>query len=353
MTKVLLGQRAGFSVKTLGDYESGRATPTEDGIGSIAPVLRFPVSFFYRPELEEPPSESVSFRSLSRMTAAQRDAALAAGALAFELSQWIQKHFELTVPNVPDLSAYQPTEAALVLRNHWRIGVRPIGNIVHLMESQGVRVFSLAERSHQVDAYSLWYHGAPFVFLNTTKTVEHSRMDAAHELGHLVLHQHGAVRSRDVENDAKAFGAAFLMPAESIRSIVPRLTGPSFSNMVQLKKNWGVSVAALAMRLNKMGLLPDHSYRGICIELSKYGRTREPHAIVEREKSAVLGKVFGMLRESGTTKADVAKQLDLYTEDLDALIFGLGQMMASEGSSGQVRPSADAEQRRRQFRVYS
>lgn len=351
MTKVLLGQRAGFSVKTLGDYESGRAVPTEDGIGSLADVLRFPVSFFYRAELEEPTSEAVSFRSLSRMPSSHRDAALAAGALAFELSQWIEKRFQLTAPNVPDLSAYPPAEAAIVLRNHWRIGVRPIGNMVHLLESQGVRVFSLAERNRNVDAYSLWFHGAPFVFLNTMKTVEHGRMDAAHELGHLVLHQHGAVRSRDVEIDAKTFGAAFLMPSESIKSIVPRLTGPSFSNMIQLKKNWGVSVAALAMRLNKMELLPDHSYRGICIELSKYGRTREPYAMTERETSAVLAKVFGMLKQSATTKMEVAKQLDLYTEDLDDLIFGLGQVMASE--SGHTKPNADAAERRKQFKVYS
>ena len=285
------------------------------------------------------------------MTAGQRDTAIAAGALAFELSEWIDSEFELESPDLPDLREYEPADAAMMLRNYWGYGVNSIGNMIHVLESRGVRVFSLAERNRQIDAFSLWYQGAPFVFLNTMKTVEHSRMDAAHELAHLVLHRHGAVRSRDVESDAKVFASEFLMPRDSVVGLVPRLTGPSFQALAQLKRNWGVSMAALAMRLNKLQILPDHSYRVVCIELSKYGRTREPNAIEERETSAVLAKVFAMLKESGTTKSDVAKKLDLYTEDLDALIFGLGQM-AVEGVGGHSSPDAAAAERRRQFKVY-
>jgi len=350
MTKVALSERARISVKSLGDFESGRASPAADTLAEIASVLRFPVAFFFRPDVEEPIADGVSFRSLSTLTAGQRDSALSAGALAFELSEWLEQRFELEAIDIPDLREYGPEEAAMVLRNHWGIGVRPIGNMIHLLESRGVRVFSLSQRTRRVDAFSLWFRDVPFVFLNTMKTVEHSRMDAAHELGHLALHRHGAVRGRDVERDAKAFGAAFLMPEASVRGVVPRLTGPSFSQLAQLKHNWGVSMAALAMRLNHLGLLPDWSYRGICIELSKYGRSREPNGNAERETSAVLAKVFEMLRESGTSKADVAKQLDLYTEDLDALIFGLGQL-ALQGV-GRQTTNAAATSRRRAFKVY-
>ena len=345
-----LEQRAGISAKMLGDYEKGRAIPTPDALESIAAVLRFPTSFFFRPDLEEPRVDGVSFRSLSTMRAGQRDAALAAGALAFELSEWIDTEFELESPDLPDLREYEPAEAAMMLRTYWGYGLRPIGNMIHMLEAKGVRVFSLSERGRQVDAFSLWYHDAPFIFLNTMKTVEHSRMDAAHELGHLVMHRHGAIRGRDVETDAKGFASAFLMPRDSVVGVVPALTGPSLGTLAQLKRNWGVSLAALAMRLNKLKLLSDYSYHVICVELSKHGRAREPNPIEERETSAVIGKVFAMLRESGTSKADVAKKLDLYTDDLDALIFGLGQLSVEKG--GQRTRDADAEARRRRFRVY-
>jgi len=137
-------------------------------------------------------------------------------------------------------------------------------------------------------------------------------------------------RSRDAEKDAQTFGAAFLMPEASVRSVVPRLNAPSLQVLAQLKLKWRVSLSALAHRLYTLGLISEWSYRGVFIELSKLGRANEPYGI-ERETSQVMAKVFGSLKEGGTTKADVARQLGLYTDDLDALIFGLSIMPAAEG----------------------
>lgn len=352
LNKVELSRRAGISVKSLGDFEKGRAKPSPSAVDSLAAVLRFPVAFFHRPELEEPSPDGVSFRSLSTMSAGKRDAALAAVALAFELCHWVESQFDLVSPDLPSLHEYPPADAAMVLRNYWGYGVKPMGNMIAVLESHGIRVFSLSERGKEVDAFSLWYKGAPFVFLNTMKTVEHGRMDAAHELAHLVLHRHGAISGRDVEKDARVFASAFLMPGESLTANVGKLVGPSFATLAATKRHWGVSMAALALRLNQLGLLTDYNYRGVCIELSKFGRTREPHGIAERETSVVLAKVFAMLKESGTTKADVAKQLDLYVEDLDALIFGISPLPVSAGvGGGKPTTSQDAEARRRRFRV--
>jgi hypothetical protein len=57
-------------------------------------------------------------------------------------------------------------------------------------------VFSLALDAAEVDAFSMWRQSTPYVFLNTKKSAEHGRFDAAHELGHLVLHRHGSPRVR-------------------------------------------------------------------------------------------------------------------------------------------------------------
>jgi Zn-dependent peptidase ImmA (M78 family)/DNA-binding XRE family transcriptional regulator len=349
LTKVALGRSAGLSAKALGDFESGRLVPSTDAVESIASVTRFPPTFFHRPDVDDPPKEWVSFRSLSTMTAAQRDAALSAGALAFELSEWIERQFELPAPNLPNLGDFSPTEAAMALRSHWGMGVNAIGNLVHLLESEGVRVFSLAERVRQVDAYSLWYRDLPFVFLNTIKTPEHSRMDAAHELGHLVLHRHGVPRGHDAEKEAQAFAAAFLMPESDVRAVVQTPYAPSFHELAGLKLRWQVSLGALAHRLHSLGLITEYTYRGIFIQLSRYGRSKEPLGI-QRETSQVFAKVFGELKEEGVTKADAAKQLDLYTNDVEALVFGLSMTSASE--SGHSRPDVEAIEARKKFKVY-
>jgi hypothetical protein len=106
--------------------------------------------------------------------------------------------------------------------------------------------------------------------------------------------------------------------------------------------------AALAHRLHMLGLMSEWSYRGVFIELSKRGRARESNGI-ERETSQVFAKVFSSLKGSGTTKADIARELGLYTDDLDALIFGLSMMPVTEG-----RRTADvnAAARRRHLKLH-
>ena len=350
--KTALARAVGITPKSLANYESGRARPPLSTLGALANVLRFPVAFFGRPDPEQLSADGVSFRALKSMTASQRDAALAAGSLAVDLNRWIATRFHLPAADLPDLRAYDPEEAALALRMDWDIGVRPIGNLVHLLEAKGVRVFSLAERGKQVDAYSLWSDGTPFVFLNTMKTPEHGRMDAAHELGHLVLHRHGGIhrRGRDVERDAHHFGAAFLMPAASIRSVVPRMAAPTVTQLAQLKVNWKVSVAALARRLYTLGLISEWSYRGVNVQLSRYGRTREPSPIRERETSQIFPKIFRSLKESGVSKIRVARELGLHLSDVEILTFGLNPMPSSR-SRGALRDNPDAAAKRARIRL--
>ncbi len=62
------------------------------------------------------------------------------------------------------------------------------------------------------------------MFLSTDKSGERGRFDAAHELGHLVLHgEHEDPRREDeisqrpcAEAEANRFAAAFLMPRSSV-----------------------------------------------------------------------------------------------------------------------------------------
>ena len=60
-------------------------------------------------------------------------------------------------PDIPDLRDFHPREAATALRAYWKIRERPIGNMVHLLEAKGARVYSLAEQCRRLDAFSLWY----------------------------------------------------------------------------------------------------------------------------------------------------------------------------------------------------
>lgn len=320
-TKSRLAAAANVTMRSVSAYERGDMEPSPETLDLIAGELRFPVAFFHRGDVEKAPSATASFRSLSSMTASQRHSALGAGSLAVELSDWIERHYQLPQADVPTLRDHSPESAAIALRTYWGLGERPIRNVVHLLEQHGVRVFSLAEECRQVDAFSLWRSDKPFVFLNTTKSGERSRFDAAHELGHLAMHRHGGPRGRDAEREADSFAANFLMPRRSVLSLTPRF--PTVEALIKLKKQWSVSVSALAHRLSELGLLSDWHYRTLMIEISSRGfRSEEPEPIA-RENSQVLGKVFSSLRQRGWTRASLARELGVYPPDIDALVFGL------------------------------
>lgn len=308
--------------RSISAYENGEFSPEPDKLEKLAFILNFPVTFFCGETLDEPTPDIASFRSLTRMTAGKRDTALGAGAIALMLNKWIEQRFELPVANLPDLGRVgNPEAAAEALRRQWGLGELPIKNMVHFLESKGVRVFSLSIDAAEVDAFSMWQEDTPFVFLNTKKSAERSRFDAAHELGHLVLHRHGSPQGQDAEREANAFASAFLMPRATVLAHAPRLA--TVDHLVQLKKYWTVSVAALAYRLHTVRVLTDWHYRTLCIEIASRGyRDHEPEE-VQRETSQILAKVFAALRDESVNKGDIAKELRVPPEEIEQLVFGL------------------------------
>ncbi|MBU8976898.1 XRE family transcriptional regulator [Lysobacter sp. MMG2] len=321
LSKKQLAERAEVTHKSVALYEDGRQ-PSLGTLARLAQVLGVTAEFFFAPDLTLPTPENASFRSFSRMTSAQRDAALAAGGYAFEFSAWMERNFHLPAVAVPDLTGADPEAAAEIVRAEWGLGVLPIRNMIHLLESRGVRVFSLVEDSREVNAFSSWREGqTPFVFLNTVKSSESSRFDAAHELGHLVLHRHGEAKGKQVEAEANAFASALLMPKTEMLALASQC--PSVVDVLRLKKRWNVSAMALVYRLHKVGVLTEWLYKSLCIELSSQGmRTREVDS-AERETSLVFKKVFDAMKARGQGLREIAVDLRLPVEELHRLLFGL------------------------------
>lgn len=322
MSKRGLAEASGLSVRTISYHEDENSDhePSDETLDALCRALRFPPSFFYRQTPEPLPEGAVSFRALSRMTAAQRDRALGGGELAIELNSWIEGEFVLPDPDVPDLRHEKtPEDAAIRLRSHWSLGDKPIPNMVHLLESRGVRMFSLAENCGSVDAFSFWRAGTAFIFLNGFKSSERSRFDAAHELGHLAMHGHGSPSGRKAEHEADQFAAAFLMPRSNIVAHKPNLH--SLPGLISAKERWGVSVGALARRMNEVGVLSDWHYRQICIDISQHGfRKMEPNEM-PRETSQILQKVLTTLWNEKVSPAKLAERLGWPQEELEALTF--------------------------------
>jgi Zn-dependent peptidase ImmA (M78 family)/transcriptional regulator with XRE-family HTH domain len=323
LNKKTLAQLLGVHQNTYTGWERREVQPTDENLDSLVRVLRYPKSFFFGPDLDEPVSDLTSFRSQKAMSAARREAALAAGTIGFRILDWVTERFELPTPKLPNLASVEsPEAAARMLRQEWGLGEKPVTNMLHLLESKGVRVLSLAENTEKVNAYSLWRKdGTPYVFLNTFKSAECSRFDAAHELAHLVLHQDGSVIGRRAEDQANAFASTFLMPKSDILSALPGVQ--HLPQLIRAKARWGVSVIALTYRAHKVGLISDWKYRDLCVEISMKGyRKSEPNEM-PREKSLVWEKVIKMLWAEKTTQRDIATALDIPVAEVSDLLFGV------------------------------
>ncbi|MFN3905844.1 MAG: ImmA/IrrE family metallo-endopeptidase [Acinetobacter junii] len=345
LTKRELAHRLDVTDRTISNWYSNQEV--DDRIlQKAAEILDFPVNFFYGDDFEKVEVQAVSFRALSKMTAKKRDMAISQTILAEMLSKWIDQNFDLPTPDVPDLHELRndvsinnfqsldeidedneqyylefsfPEICAETLRKAWGLGEQPIGNLIALLESKGIRVFSLTNDAQDVDACCRWTNDRPFIFLNTSKTAERCRFDLAHELGHLVMHKHGVVEGIQ-EQEANAFASAFLMPRRSI-SAEP-IRSPSLKSIVMKKSIWRVSAAALTYRYHKLGIISTWNATSIYKQLAQRGKNNEPNPIAH-ETSLLLDKVFQALSEEKFQLSELTNALNITLEEINNLTFHL------------------------------
>lgn len=337
-----LAAETGVTARALSAYERGQDAPPPGLVHQLARVLALPVAFLGGDEVDDIPVDAISFRALRKLTVGQREAARAAGRLALLLGDWLAERFVLPTPDVPSLPKLDPETAAEVVRARWGLGVAPVGDMVRLLEAHGVRVFSLPADCASVDAFSFHWRQTPYVLLHTGKSGERGRFDAAHELGHLVLHsEHRIPHGPEAEQEANQFAAALLMPRASV--LAHGLTGATSDRILAAKRTWRVAAMALTYRLRELGLLDDAAYRTACVDLSRRGyRSGEPGGIA-RETSPMLRQVFTLLRREGIAPGEVAAALHLTTTELQQYVFGLVPTAVPEHGHGAFGDGAGAE----------
>ncbi|EOG9655798.1 helix-turn-helix domain-containing protein [Acinetobacter baumannii] len=346
LTKRDLAHLLGVTDRTVSNWYSNQEID-ERILEKAAEILDFPLSFFYGNDIEKIHAESVSFRALTKMTARKRDMAISQTILAEMISDWIDLKFELPLPNVPDLHELRsdfssssideldevsedevnyylkhsyPEACADTVRKAWGLGEQPIPNLIALLESKGIRVFSLTDEAQDVDACCRWTSGRPFIFLNTSRTAERCRFDLAHELGHLVMHKHGIIEGIHVEQEANAFASAFLMPRRSL--LADPLKIPSLKGILSKKEIWQVSAAALTYRYNKLGIITDWNATSIYKQLAQRGRNNEPNPIAH-ETSLLLSKIFQALAQENFDLSEMTNELGLNLDEINRLTFNL------------------------------
>jgi Zn-dependent peptidase ImmA (M78 family) len=154
----------------------------------------------------------------------------------------------------------------------WRMPVGPVYDLTGWIEAAGCVVIEEDFDTARVDGLSQWVGDHPVVLMNISSPTDRKRLTLAHELGHLCLHSVDV--TPDMEAEANAFAAEFLMPAEVIRS---QLRNLSIGRLIDLKREWGVSMQAIIERAYSLKVMTATQRTSLYKRFSSLGwRTREP-----------------------------------------------------------------------------
>ena len=281
---------AGITASALSQAERGDTTLSAVNIAKVAQFFEVsPAAFAERrePELKMQPQ----FRHLRRTSAREQRKAerfvLATAQAASIVRDLVDfpEPFSFTCPVNPELPIDDVAEhverAAALTRS--QLGLpknKPIGSkLISRLEAGGITVVRDRETDRDIDAYSAVVGQLPVIVLDGGKgsVWDRDNFNLAHELGHLVMHRGipHTPGTRTVEAQAHRFAGAFLGPAKVLRNVLPR--DLDWGCYLELKHEWGMSMAALVRRAKDLGVIDDTMYTRAMKQRSAYGwREVEP-----------------------------------------------------------------------------
>lgn len=314
LTMKALAEQANISRQMISNYESGKTIPTGKNILKLAQVLDFPSSFFSR-EVEALTSDGMFFRSQSAATKRARDMQKMDLTFSNSIYNLLKKYVEFPVVNLPQLYVddYKELTSEIIkdkateLREIWGIDNNsPIPNLIRIMEANGFIVTKSNMENPKIDAVSKWVLDRPFViFTDNGESAVRRRFNAAHEIGHIILHSEiesiydlNATELKKIEKQANEFASYFLLPDDAF---LDSLVTINLEGFIQLKKYWLVSIGAMVMKTYNLGILNDNQYTYIQKKMSK-NRWKKVEPLdneLNVEQPSVFLEVYKMLVESG------------------------------------------------------
>lgn len=276
LTQEQLAEEIGITQAALCRYERGIREPEPNILDRLAQALNVTPDFLQQSSKIRG-AVAVEAHMRRRKTAKPSDWKRLEARLnmhrmhARRLFDEIAVHAEHRIPSFDPVDV-DAASAALFVRMQWRMPSGPVRALTQWIEAAGCVVIHEDFGTSGVDGLSHWIDEIPIIMLNSAAPTDRQRITTAHELGHLCLHSQDV--SEDMEIEASRFAAEFLMPTEAIR---PELRNLSLGKLLDLKREWGMSVQALIERSWEMQMISAAQRTRFYKALSARGwRTREP-----------------------------------------------------------------------------
>lgn len=273
-----LAKKINISAQAESQYEIGKTIPQFDKILALSETLNFPAQYFLQNKDIEITSGSSYFRSLMKTQKKYRTEQKTKVEFLAALYSVLNEYIDFPLLDLPGENINEeyetPQEAASKLRDYWKIGDKPISNLIRLLEAHGIIVTTFETSTDDIDAFSQYFEikGRSFYIIAYSKnklSAARINFDLAHELGHILLHSWSEdteamdrVTFKKKEEEANNFAAAFLLPESSYRKDIA-FYSTSLDHYIELKKKWHVSIGAMIHRACELGVITQSQYQYI------------------------------------------------------------------------------------------
>lgn len=279
-----LSRRVKISHATLANYEAGRSQPTMDVLSALAAIYQRPLNWFL--------TESLTLKNIRYRNRKSRVRQSDLARYESHTIKWLQayKSLEETLnkPLDGDMVGFkfeadeEGAEAAKRLREV--LGLKPgdqIESVADLLEHFGIRAIELPT-DLAIDGLAAFAGDEYVVALNSTVSSDRARLNAAHELGHVLA---GDCDTDDIDNHgpnedrAFDFASHLLLTDEMLYMAVKER---SMVRLVQFKERFGISVGAMIYRATQAEMIPESLAKRIWIEINRRGwKQNEPGYVAE------------------------------------------------------------------------
>ncbi|WP_140628383.1 XRE family transcriptional regulator [Methylibium rhizosphaerae] len=350
LTQVQLASMAGVSPATISKWRAGSQAPEREALERLAMVVNVTPEWFTRPAATKltPPL----FRSNASAHVAARAMLEARLDWAQDVAAALMEFVDYPAVNLPSRSFTDPEQitfedievAACECRDRWRLGRTVVQDLMLAVEGAGVVVVREETGIAQIEGLSAWSEvlDRPVILLSADKDNGYrSRFDLAHELGHLVLHRHitrptERDRHKLLEQQAHRFAGAFLLPAETFAAEIR--VPPTLDDLLLLKRRWGVSAAAIIMRLRALDLIDEDGALTLFKRRSaRWGAKAEPGDGDRRpEQPRLLRRTIDLLVAENVMPLDaIPRHIGLSASDIE-MLASLPEGYFAGGTEGNV-----------------
>ncbi len=290
MTIQELSEQISVSKQAISQYEKGNIAPKADVVFQLVTKLRFPKDFFFEEISDDMVVGNTFFRALYGSKKLDLETQRIKPLIIFKMYEFLSEYLNLPSIDLPDQNLFDgqsPEECARILRSYWKLTGEPITNVVSLLEKKGIVVSSYKTEKMNIDAYTQIYNTPKgnrycVVLGDDKNSYVRRNFDAAHELGHIILHEglkdiseFERSENKEIENEANRFAAEFLLPSKSFYLDLGNAT--KISSYIDLKKKWKVSIGAMIMRAKHLDRITNQQYQNLYKSLSAKGwRKKEP-----------------------------------------------------------------------------